>query len=815
MKKLLKRCTAVVMSALMAASVICAGAVGTAALDTDTKKVLPLGVSSDCLAAVASGRGDIHVASSAQDDSYYEYYVKSDGSAEIVNFVGDIDYVYVPDELNGVIVTSIGDTAFYDNTSLSEITLPKSVVSIGNYAFAGCTNLMLVSIPESKLKSVGNFAFAGCSYLDHIEDWSSNIEFVGERAFDDTLWYKSNSAGPVYLGKVVIGYIGDMKVNAKIAIKDGTKGIASAAFANFTNLASVSIPESVKNIGEAAFVGCTSLKEISFPSSITRMGAGAFFDTAWYSNQPDGMIYIGDIAYGYKGEMPANTKITIKDGTRLVAGLAFYGQLNLKSVVLPESVQVIDELAFYYAENLSSINIPNSVTTIGALAFCACDSLKTVKLPKTVRTIENIAFGYDINEESGQIEQASGFTVQGYNNTEAQFYCETFGVSFKSLGTVKATGVKLNKTSMTMGIHEEYTLAATVSPSYVNQNVSWSSSNTSVAQVSKSGRITAKSTGTATITAKKDGKTATCKITVKKAPTSITLNASRITLEIGETFDLNSSLPSGQASYAIYYTSDNSSVASVKKAGGLVTAVSVGEATVTATTYNGLTASCKVAVKMPLIYGDLNKDGKVNLRDAIEIQKISLSMIELNEDKSKCGDVDKNGRVNLLDSIYVQKYAANMNPGISGIGEKVPATEPVEPSTDPDIPSSDYNLKYASEVISLVNAERSKVELSPLTQRSDVTEVAQIRAEEISRVFSHTRPNGSDCFTLIEENNIQWRTVGENIAAGQSTPQEVMNSWMNSQGHRENILNPEFNGIGVACFKKDGILYWTQMFICA
>ena len=234
--------------------------------------------------------------------------------------------------------------------------------------------------------------------------------------------------------------------------------------------------------------------------------------------------------------------------------------------------------------------------------------------------------------------------------------------------------VSLSKTSITIGTGEQYTIDATVSPSYVGQTVSWSSSNTSVAEVSQSGKITAKATGTATIKATKDGKSASCKITVKKAPTAITLNATELTLDIGETFDLNSSLPSGEGAYAIYYTSDNPSVASVKKSGGLVTAVAPGTATITATTYNNKTVICTVTVNEPkpaLILGDMNSDGNVNLRDAIEIQKISLSMLGSDENKRICGDVDKSGSIKLLDSIYVQKYALKMLTDTMGIGEAI------------------------------------------------------------------------------------------------------------------------------------------------
>ncbi len=126
-------------------------------------------------------------------------------------------------------------------------------------------------------------------------------------------------------------------------------------------------------------------------------------------------------------------------------------------------------------------------------------------------------------------------------------------------------------------------------------------------------------------------------------------------------------------------------------------------------------------------------------------------------------------------------------------------------------PSSDY----ISEVIRLVNIERSKQGLSALTTNSQLANVANIRAKETVTSFSHTRPNGTSCFTVLAETKVSYRTCGENIAAGQTTPQEVVKSWMNSEGHRKNILNGSFTKLGVGYVKASTgyKYYWTQMFI--
>lgn len=118
------------------------------------------------------------------------------------------------------------------------------------------------------------------------------------------------------------------------------------------------------------------------------------------------------------------------------------------------------------------------------------------------------------------------------------------------------------------------------------------------------------------------------------------------------------------------------------------------------------------------------------------------------------------------------------------------------------------------EVVRLVNVERQKAGLSPLTLDKRVEAAANVRAKEICEYFSHTRPNGTSCFTALDEVGAAWYMAGENIAAGFSSPAAVMNGWMNSQGHRENILTREYTGIGVGCYKDaSGRLYWVQLFV--
>lgn len=129
---------------------------------------------------------------------------------------------------------------------------------------------------------------------------------------------------------------------------------------------------------------------------------------------------------------------------------------------------------------------------------------------------------------------------------------------------------------------------------------------------------------------------------------------------------------------------------------------------------------------------------------------------------------------------------------------------------------------YQREVLRLVNIERQKAGVAPLTMdNTALTAAAMKRAEELQKLFEHTRPDGSDCFTVLKEYNVPFPSelsycAGENIAYGQRTPAEVVNAWMNSPGHRANILKDRFSQIGVGYFKdQQGRANWVQLFIGA
>ena len=141
-------------------------------------------------------------------------------------------------------------------------------------------------------------------------------------------------------------------------------------------------------------------------------------------------------------------------------------------------------------------------------------------------------------------------------------------------------------------------------------------------------------------------------------------------------------------------------------------------------------------------------------------------------------------------------------------------TEPEQSAAEPtESQVSEFRTAYENEVISLVNSERAKVGLPALSADSGAVDAAHIRAKEIVQSFSHTRPDGRSCFTAASDLGVSYRTAGENIAYGYATPQQVVSGWMNSEGHRKNILSSSFTKIGVGCYESSGVLYWSQFFI--
>ena len=202
----------------------------------------------------------------------------------------------------------------------------------------------------------------------------------------DGIAYNKNGDGKSVYVSYGGDYTGPVTIPERVTYDGATYSVTSIgefAFKDCTGLTSVTIPTSVTSIGEEAFRGCTGLTSVTIPNSVTEIGYSAFGGTPWYNNQPDGVVYIGKVAYEFKGEMASGTAINIKEGTVSISGYAFYGCTGLTSITIPNSVTSIGEFAFSGCAGLTSVTIPNSVTEIGWSAFEGCTALTSVTFNAT------------------------------------------------------------------------------------------------------------------------------------------------------------------------------------------------------------------------------------------------------------------------------------------------------------------------------------------------------------------------------------------------------------------------------------------------
>ena len=312
---------------------------------------------------------------------YYE--TLSSNTAKVVGYIGNPTSVSIPTliQSNGkqYTVTSIGNFAFDDCSSLTSVTIPNSVTSIGSDAFRGCSSLPSVTIPNS-VTSIGSSAFSGCSSL------------------------------------------------TSIVIPDGVTSIGVRAFYKCSSLTSIIIPDSVTSIEEEAFSGCSSLKqkptqEIEMSNFKYRLlmhnhlamvlgysRCSATIDIPSEINH-EGVIYrVTSIASQAFYRCDSLTSVVIPDGVTSIGEWAFNDCSSLTSIVIPNSVTSIEDRAFEGCSSLTSIIIPDGVTSIGCEAFNDCSSLTSIVIPDSVTSIGEWAFGY-----------CSSLTSITFNGTKAQW----------------------------------------------------------------------------------------------------------------------------------------------------------------------------------------------------------------------------------------------------------------------------------------------------------------------------------------------------------------------------------------------------------
>ena len=557
-----------------------------------------------------------------------------------------LNEVSIPDS-----VTSIGARAFEDCESLKQIKLPDSVTSIENLAFAG-SGLSSMVLPPN-VTELGDLILDGNTGVEEISiprtvsihGWNGKGVFEGsgirkvvfERGMTEIL--VEIMKGSLYLNEVSIPdsvtSIGarafeDCESLKQIQLLDSIISIDENAFRN-CGLTSIKIPNSTADIGIYIFSNCRSLEEVILPERLQNIprsmceGCIALTRIA----MPETVKSVGQSAF-----KDCTTLETIKwsKNTKTIQREVFKNCSALKSFQIPDVVISIENNAFSNCDALESIRIPDTVTSIGYGLFEDCDALREVSLgvgltsipdscfehcdaleslilPYRIKSIGENAFKNSVKFTSITIPRATTsipstafsypakMTVYGVPGTYAETFATEQNIRFVAK-EIKAAAALLNQKVITLNRGDTARLALSVEPADFTDEVSWKCTDTDIATVDDGGVVTASGVGNATIKVTVGDVSASCAVIVQEPVSGIWLNATQLTLEALDTYQMEANIwPEDAYNKEIEWLTSNAEIASVDNA-GLITAQKKGTAIITAKAKDGsdVSAACEVTV---------------------------------------------------------------------------------------------------------------------------------------------------------------------------------------------------------------------------
>ena len=556
---------------------------------------------------------------------------------ENVNSIGDYAFANA-DTVLGVVVkntSNIGDYSFYQETALEYVEIGL-VNTIGEYAFSNCNLLQKVDIDS--VENINNYAFSNCNLLQKV--YIDSVENINDYAFSN-----------------------DIAIN-DLYIDSNLYHIGDHAFDSCKSIPKVVLPDTVREIGAYAFYDCNSMKSINIPIGVTLINDYTFFGCASLENivLPDTVTAIGDYAYyGCVAAQNLNLSNTLKG----IGSYAFYNCNQIKEIILPNSLISIGDYAFRSCSSITDITIPDSVTEFGDCVFYACTGLEQAEFGGGITRIGNSEFYGCVKFEKlflfGDVSYihdlafygAEDAVIYSYKNQYVEDYCYENGLEYYEL-TVDITIQLTPPTKTEYFEKEKLDLTGLVLKAVDSEG----NEKTITTGYTVSG-YDAKTLGKQTVTVTYRGTTATFEVNViPKEISSITVEPKTgMTVTVGDELDM-----SNVTVTAIYKDGSSEVITDGYTVSGY-DAKTLGKQTVTVT-YRGVTATFEVNVIPTLIIGDVNGDGQVNIRDASQIQRYILGVVEFDDEQLSVADTNGDGEINIRDATQIQKFLVGLIPSL-------------------------------------------------------------------------------------------------------------------------------------------------------
>lgn len=348
------------------------------------------------VAVCASAAGD-----KVKVGNYYYYLDTENKTAEVAPTEDTTAYAtgrlvipsYITYNDENYSVTAVGDYAFSFCTGITTLTIPTSILRIGNGAFQGCSKINTVLFQVTKVEEIGDAAFEGCEKISSITI-PATLKRLGAWAFAGCTALKVAAipANITYIGKNAFMRCTSLtSANIKANISEIPDGI----FDHCTSLTKVAVTDSIlqkiDNVGIASFYDCPKLTSFTFGNAMTRIEPCAFMSCTGLGavTLPESVTFIGHDAFSACQKM---TSINIPDAVDSIGDHAFKGASALKSITMSDNVEYLGEQAFAYCTGLKSANLSSQITEVPFKTFAGCTSLTDFTLPSTVTAIADSAF---------------------------------------------------------------------------------------------------------------------------------------------------------------------------------------------------------------------------------------------------------------------------------------------------------------------------------------------------------------------------------------------------------------------------------------